>query len=248
MAVNYFARSPFDDLEDDETALQHAKYTFHLADQDEGEKLASKWNCKEIIITFDPASTILLQGYLSNRTVNNIGYFALDGQTSQRHRYPVIGIDNENSILICFCSNKPQDSFQWAQSLMQTFDADKVVLMTSLHQCNYQSMLPTVLPFLRTLKSAFWTENDDITTLEQPNIISDAPAAVLTECQISAKAAVLYICYTESSTVDMQTLKLLWSCLTKSVLQQSTNVSWEELRDIYKKAISLRLSANNIYM
>lgn len=33
------------------------------------------------------------------------------------------------------------------------------------------------LPFLRTLYTGFWTEQVSITTLEQPNIISDTPAA-----------------------------------------------------------------------
>lgn len=52
MAANYFARSPFDDLDDDENTLEDTKYIFYPADQNQHE-LSPGVKCQEMIIAFD---------------------------------------------------------------------------------------------------------------------------------------------------------------------------------------------------
>ena len=52
MTANYFARSPFDDLDDDENTLEDVQYIFYPTDQDQ-KQLSPEIKCQEMIIAFD---------------------------------------------------------------------------------------------------------------------------------------------------------------------------------------------------
>ncbi|KAJ7344387.1 hypothetical protein JRQ81_000337 [Phrynocephalus forsythii] len=78
-------------------------------------------------------------------------------------------------------------------------------------------MLPS--PFLRALKTKEFKDRVLCPLLEQPNIVRDLPAAVLSYCQVWQIPAVLYQCYTDILKLDLETIEAFKPLLSSSTLQ-----------------------------
>ncbi|CAB1316539.1 unnamed protein product [Coregonus sp. 'balchen'] len=78
----------------------------------------------------------------------------------------------------------------------------------------------SAVPFLRSLKSSASKSQALCPALEQPNILTGLPAAVLSHCQVHQIPAVLYQCYTDvisPDSITMETYKPVLLCLSKLV-------------------------------
>uniref|UniRef100_A0AAZ3QF59 Proteasome assembly chaperone 1 n=1 Tax=Oncorhynchus tshawytscha TaxID=74940 RepID=A0AAZ3QF59_ONCTS len=78
----------------------------------------------------------------------------------------------------------------------------------------------SAVPFLRSLKSSASKGQALCPALEQPNILTGLPAAVLSHCQVHQIPAVLYQCYTDvisPDSITMETYKPALLCLSKLV-------------------------------
>uniref|UniRef100_A0A5F8GNJ5 Proteasome assembly chaperone 1 n=1 Tax=Monodelphis domestica TaxID=13616 RepID=A0A5F8GNJ5_MONDO len=86
----------------------------------------------------------------------------------------------------------------------------QVTLLTSRHVTDYrtpESSGSLSSPFLKALKTQSFQDAAHCTLLEQPNIVHDLPAAVLSYCQVWKIPAILYLCYTDIMKLDLVTVE-----------------------------------------
>ncbi|XP_045708500.1 proteasome assembly chaperone 1 [Phyllostomus hastatus] len=118
------------------------------------------------------------------------------------------------SVFLCQCSCyvAEDQQYQWLEKVFGSCPKKnmEVTVLTSRHVTDYKaSESPSSLrcPFLRALKTQALKEPPCCPLLEQPNIVHDLPAAVLSYCQVWKLPAVLYLCYTDVMKLDLVTME-----------------------------------------
>uniref|UniRef100_A0A8C2MYZ3 Proteasome assembly chaperone 1 n=1 Tax=Cricetulus griseus TaxID=10029 RepID=A0A8C2MYZ3_CRIGR len=97
-----------------------------------------------------------------------------------------------------------------------------VTILTCRHVTEYKTSESTCSlpsPFLRALKTQKFKDPVCCPLLEQPNIVHDLPAAVLSYCQVWRIPAVLYLCYTDVMKLDLVTVEAFKPVLSSSSLE-----------------------------
>ncbi|KAM5281695.1 proteasome assembly chaperone 1 isoform 3-T3 [Ctenodactylus gundi] len=125
----------------------------------------------------------------------------------------------------------------------------QVTVLTCRHITEYKtsgstSSLPS--PFLKALKTQHFKEPVCCSLLEQPNIVHDLPAAVLSYCQVWKIPAILYLCYTDVMKLDLVTaeaFKPILSSRSFKGLVKNIQQSTEMLR----KLVTTNEVQSNIY-
>ncbi|XP_051542155.1 proteasome assembly chaperone 1-like [Myxocyprinus asiaticus] len=196
--------------------------------------------CSDLIISVGPNACGFISAYvLSSGGWSAIGWISLWNErshgSSRPHTPPVSGEpacvlyqQNQNpSVVICQCTCYIAEDqlFQWTEKVLgcvQKRDLHVSVLsdcaVTEYKTLDYLSGSST--PFLRALKTGTHTGRVACPLLEQPNIITGLPAAVLSHCQVHRIPAVLYQCYsdvTHPDSVTMETYKPALACLSAAV-------------------------------
>ncbi|KAJ7427551.1 Proteasome assembly chaperone 1 [Willisornis vidua] len=110
-----------------------------------------------------------------------------------------------------------------------------------------ESTLTLASPFLRALKTKDFQEQLCCPLLEQPNIVRDLPAAVLSYCQVWQVPAVLYLCYSDVIKLDTVTIEAFKPLLSSEVLKSLVKDASESTK-ILKKFLTANESHNNIYI
>ncbi|KAF6121282.1 proteasome assembly chaperone 1 [Phyllostomus discolor] len=125
----------------------------------------------------------------------------------------------------------------------------QVTVLTSRHVTDYRtSESPGSLrcPFLRALKTQTLKEPPCCPLLEQPNIVHDLPAAVLSYCQVWKLPAVLYLCYTDVMKLDLVTMEAFKPVLSsRSFKGLVKNIP--QSTEILKKLVTAEEIQSNIY-
>jgi len=119
--------------------------------------------------------------------------------------------------------------------------------------CEYHSSDPETLKsdFVKMLKTDSWQgtfSQKECTFLETPNIVSGLAASVLQYCQIHHVAAALFVCYTETSHVDSQSVEAFKCLLKTPPLSSLPQASSEQVTKVLKSLGSGKLIEMNMYM
>ncbi|KAK2500382.1 hypothetical protein MC885_000071 [Smutsia gigantea] len=157
------------------------------------------------------------------------------------------------SVLLCQCSCyvAEDQQYQWLEKVFGSCPRKnmQITILTCRHVTNYKTSEPTSSlhsPFLKALKTQNFKEPPCCSLLEQPNIVHDLPAAVLSYCQVWHIPAILYLCYTDVMKLDPLTVEtfkpILYSRSLKGLVKnipQST--------EILKKLMTTEEIQSNIY-
>ncbi|XP_072116079.1 proteasome assembly chaperone 1 isoform X2 [Mobula birostris] len=122
-----------------------------------------------------------------------------------------------------------------------------VLSCSSVTEYKSSKSIPSIpVPFLRALKTRALQETPHCQLLEQPNVISGLPAAVLTYCQAREIPAVLYHCYSDITTLDTLTIeafKPVLACRSLNTLVKDNSRSAE----ILKQLVDANKIQSNLY-
>ncbi|KAJ7996994.1 hypothetical protein DPEC_G00224310 [Dallia pectoralis] len=193
--------------------------------------------CSELIIAVGPNATVFLSAYVLAESWDAVGHVSLWNEksrcTSRQTSAPLPGEpacrfyrhrDNP-SVLMCqsTCYIAEDQLFQWTDKLFGYLPNRglNVMVLSDSPVAEYKTpgyLYGSAVPFLRSLKSSAFKNEALCPALEQPNIITGLPAAVLSHCQVHQIPAVLYQCYTDvigPDTVTMETYRPAITSLSK---------------------------------
>ncbi|XP_053141430.1 proteasome assembly chaperone 1 isoform X2 [Hemicordylus capensis] len=133
---------------------------------------------------------------------------------------------SDPTILLCQCNCvvAEDQQFQWLEKVfgcLQKIDL-QVLVLSACSITDYktpESTLTLPSPFLKALKTKEFKDQVCCSFLEQPNIIRDLPAAVLSYCQVWQIPAVLYQCYTDVIKLDTVTVGAFKPVLSSKILK-----------------------------
>ncbi|XP_048789810.1 proteasome assembly chaperone 1 isoform X2 [Lagopus muta] len=161
---------------------------------------------------------------------------------------------SDPTILLCQCSCyvAEDQQFQWLEKVFGHIRKEglQVTILSTCPVAEYKTQESTLTlqsPFLKALKTKEFKEEVCCPLLEQPNIVRDLPAAVLSYCQVWQIPAVLYQCYTDIIKLDTVTIEAFKPLLSsKSLKNLVKDVS--ESTKILKKLLTTGETHNNIYI
>ncbi|NP_001012561.2 proteasome assembly chaperone 1 [Gallus gallus] len=161
---------------------------------------------------------------------------------------------SDPTVLLCQCSCyvAEDQQFQWLEKVFGHI-GKKGLQVTILSTCpvaeykTQESTLTLPSPFLKALKTKEFKEEVCCPLLEQPNIVRDLPAAVLSYCQVWQIPAVLYQCYTDIIKLDAVTIEAFKPLLSSKPLKNLVKDISESTK-ILKKLLTTGETHNNIYI
>ncbi|XP_027887885.1 proteasome assembly chaperone 1 [Xiphophorus couchianus] len=160
---------------------------------------------------------------------------------------------DEPAALICHvtCQMAEDQLFQWTEKVfgyLQTRGLTVTVLSDS-SVADYKTadyLCSSSAPFLRSLCSSAFSDQPVCQSLEQPNIITGLPAAVLNHCQVHSIAAAVYQCYSDVTGPDSITMDKYKPVLTK--LGRSIQVYSSQSTDVLCKFVRSSEIQSNLYI
>ncbi|KAK3521786.1 hypothetical protein QTP70_018295 [Hemibagrus guttatus] len=209
---------------------------------------AEKLQCSDLIIAVGPNAAGFVSAYiLSSEGWTQVGWVSLWNERSRGSTRPdTAPLPGEPgcvfyqqktcpSVLICQCTCYIAEDqlFQWAEKVLGSMQSRglTVTVLSDSPLAEYKTpnyVNDNGAPFLRALKTSTFTHNLPCTLLEQPNIITGLPAAVLNECEVQHVSAVLFQCFSDvihPDSVTMETYKPTLSGLSTRVkLETSPNM------------------------
>uniref|UniRef100_A0A8D0GX83 Proteasome assembly chaperone 1 n=1 Tax=Sphenodon punctatus TaxID=8508 RepID=A0A8D0GX83_SPHPU len=133
---------------------------------------------------------------------------------------------SDPTVLLCQCSCyvAEDQQFQWLEKVFGCIQKKdlQVAIFSTCPVTDYktpESTLTLPSPFLKALKTKEFKETVCSSLLEQPNIVQDLPAAVLSYCQVWQIPAVLYQCYTDVIKLDIVTIEAFKPVLSSKILK-----------------------------
>ncbi|KAA8586539.1 hypothetical protein FQN60_000375, partial [Etheostoma spectabile] len=146
------------------------------------------------------------------------------------------------SVLICqaTCYIAEDQLFQWTEKVfncLQHRDLNVTVLSDS-SVAEYKTadyLCYSSAPFLRSLHTGAFSGQSVCQSLEQPNIVTGLPAAVLNQCEVHRIAAVVYQCYSDVTGPDSVTMETYKPALTK--LSKSIQFDPSPSTDVLRKFV-----------
>ncbi|KAM4547451.1 proteasome assembly chaperone 1 isoform 2-T2 [Fundulus diaphanus] len=121
---------------------------------------------------------------------------------------------DDPSVLICnvTCYIAEDQLFEWTEKVFDCLQSRElaVTVLSDRSVADYKTpdyLSSSSAPFLRSLHSSAFGDRPVCPSLEQPNIITGLPAAVLNHCQVHRIAAVVYQCYSDVAGPDSVTVE-----------------------------------------
>ncbi|KAL0994481.1 hypothetical protein UPYG_G00122800 [Umbra pygmaea] len=225
---------------------------------------SSTLQCSDLIIAVGPNATGFLSAYVLNTdswdAVGHVSLWNEKSRGSSRHKSaPLPGEPacrfyrhRDNPVLMCQSTSYIAEDqlFQWTEKVfgcLQTRGLSVMVLSDS-PVAEYKTpdyLYSSAVPFLRSLKSSAFQNKTLCPALEQPNIQTGLPAAVLSHCQVYQIPAVLYRCYTDvisPDSITMETYKPVLTCLSKLVTLETCPST-----DVLRKIAKIGEAQSNLY-
>jgi proteasome assembly chaperone 1 len=181
--------------------------------------------CSSLIIAIGPVATGFVQVYLLESQPSEVigvicsGLFSSEanslGQMEPSDKTCFIHRLNDRPDVLCVQCNvsvHPEQSHLWTQQLLSALclATAHVTVLSTCSLSEYKSVQPSGdLPrnFLRTLHSRTLQVDQGCVLLEQPNTIAGLPAQILTYCEVYKVLCALYICYTDTSNIETDTIR-----------------------------------------
>uniref|UniRef100_A0A8D0NU38 Proteasome assembly chaperone 1 n=1 Tax=Sus scrofa TaxID=9823 RepID=A0A8D0NU38_PIG len=199
--------------------------------------LLEKYPCSKFIIAIGNNAVAFLSSFVMNSGVwEEVGCAKLWNEwcrtTDTTHLSPAEAfcvfyhLKSNPSVLLCQCSCyvAEDQQFQWLEKVFGSCPKKnmQVTVLTCRHVTDFKTSESTSslhTPFLRALKTQNFREAPCCSLLEQPNIVHDLPAAVLSYCQVWKIPAVLYLCYTDVMKLDLITVEAFKPVLSSRSLK-----------------------------
>ncbi|XP_051006258.1 proteasome assembly chaperone 1 [Acomys russatus] len=226
--------------------------------------LLAKHPCSKFIIAVGSNATAFLSSFVMNSGVwEEVGCAKLWNEwcrtTDTVHPSPADAfcvfyqLKSDPSVVLCQCSCyiAEDQQFQWLEKVFGSRPRKtmRVTVLTCRHITEYKTSEATCSlpsPFLRALKTQRFKDPTCCPLLEQPNIVHDLPAAVLSYCQVWKVPAVLYLCYTDVLKLDLVSVEAFKPVLCSSSLRCLVK-NIPESTEILKKLMSTSEIQSNIY-
>ncbi|XP_076819999.1 proteasome assembly chaperone 1-like isoform X2 [Clavelina lepadiformis] len=110
----------------------------------------------------------------------------------------------------CLCKSYlvPDKIWEFINVLTSAIQLDETSDVTVLDSASYASYLQcsaeAEVPFVKSLyTTAFDKKNSKFPALAHPNLVKGLAAAVMTHCELKHIPAILYVCYTDSISLDL---------------------------------------------
>eukprot|EP00063_Salmo_salar_P018042 XP_013992877.1 PREDICTED: uncharacterized protein LOC106567737 [Salmo salar] len=139
--------------------------------------------------------------------------------------------------------------FQWTEKVFGCLQNRglNVMVLSDSPVAEYKTpdyLYGSTIPFIHSLKSSAYKCQAFCPAVEQPNILTGQPAAVLSHCQVHQIPAVLYQCYSVISPdlVTMETYKPALTSLSKLVKLESCPSA-----DVLRKFAKISETPSNLY-
>ncbi|XP_077597460.1 proteasome assembly chaperone 1 [Stigmatopora nigra] len=160
---------------------------------------------------------------------------------------------DDPSVMICqlTCYVAEDQQFQWTEKVLDSLQHRglNVIVLSDCSLADYKSadyLYGSSTPFLRSLHSNVFSGPTVCPALEQPNILTGLPAAVLNHCQVHRIPAVVYQCFSDvigGDSVTMETYKPALAKLGKSITLDPCPTS-----DTLRKIVRTRDPQSNLYI
>ncbi|XP_013001559.2 proteasome assembly chaperone 1 isoform X1 [Cavia porcellus] len=226
--------------------------------------LLEKYPCSQFIIAVGNNAVAFLSAFVMNSGVwEEVGCAKLWNEwcrtTDTLHMSPseahcvFYHLKSTPSVILCQCSCyvAEDQQYQWLDKVFGSCPRKnmQVTVLTCRHVTDYKTSestgsLPS--PFLKALKTQNFRDPVCCSLLEQPNIVHDLPAAVLSHCQVWRLPAVLYLCYTDVMKLDLLTAAAFQPVLaSRSLKGLAKNIP--QSTEILKRLMTLNEVQSNIY-
>uniref|UniRef100_A0A8D3A6G5 Proteasome assembly chaperone 1 n=1 Tax=Scophthalmus maximus TaxID=52904 RepID=A0A8D3A6G5_SCOMX len=265
-AVEEDDEDPEQDEEDEQIRRElEEKREVHLRWSPEVSELLKSGNklpCREFILAVGHNAAKFLSVYvltsanwdtLGHASVWNERSRAVTGQSSEESACVFYRHKENPTVMICqvTCYVAEDQLFQWTEKVFDCLQHRElsVTVLSDSSVADYKTadyLCTSSAPFLRSLHTGTFSGQPVCQSLEQPNIITGLPAAVLNHCQVQRIATVVYQCYSDvigPDSVSMETFKPALTKLTKSIqLNSSPNT------DILRKMVKTTDIQSNLYI
>lgn len=157
------------------------------------------------------------------------------------------------SVLICqvTCYIAEDQLFQWTEKVFDCLQQRElhVTVLSDSSVSEYKTadyLCGSSTPFLRSLQSRAFTGPSACGSLEQPNIVTGLPAAVLNHSEVYHIAAVVYQCYSDVNGPDSVTMEAYKPVLAKL----GKNIQWDlsPSTDVLRKFVRTTNIQSNLYI
>ncbi|KAM6907016.1 proteasome assembly chaperone 1 [Xenentodon cancila] len=222
----------------------------------------NKLQCSDFILAVGQKAAGFLSVYvLTSSNWDTVGRASMwnersragTGQTSEESACVFYRHKDNPSVLICqvTCYVAEDQLFQWTEKVfdcLQLRELNVTVLsdspVTDYKTADYLSSGSA--PFLRSLHTSAFSDQPVCQSLEQPNIVTGLPAAVLNHCQVHRIAAVVYQCYSDVIGLDSITMETYKPALSK--LGRSIQLDLSPTTDARRKFVRNTEVQSNLYI
>lgn len=160
---------------------------------------------------------------------------------------------DDPSVLLCqvTCYVAENQQFQWTEKVMACLQPRElnVTVLSDSTVADYKTadyLGGSSAPFLRSLYTSSYRGQSACPSLEQPNIISGLPAAVLNHCQAHRLPAIVYQCYSDVISPDSVTMETFKPALTK--LGRTIKTELSPSTDVLRKLARSAAIQSNLYI
>uniref|UniRef100_A0A1A8PD45 Proteasome assembly chaperone 1 n=1 Tax=Nothobranchius rachovii TaxID=451742 RepID=A0A1A8PD45_9TELE len=178
---------------------------------------------------------------------------AATGQTGEESACVFYRHKDTPAVLICHvtCYVAEDQLFQWTEKVFDCLQPREltVTVLSDGSVADYKTadyLCSSSAPFLRALHTSAFSDQPVCQSLEQPNIVTGLPAAVLNHCQVHRIAAVVYQCYSDVIGPDSVTMETYKPTLTK--LGKSIQVNSSPKMDALRKFVRATEIQSNLYI
>ncbi|XP_013881718.1 proteasome assembly chaperone 1 [Austrofundulus limnaeus] len=228
----------------------------------ESLKSGNKFQCSDFILAVGHNAAGFLSAYvLASANWDAVGRAlvwnersrTVTGRTSEESACVFYRCKDKPSVLVCgvTCYVAEDQLFQWTEKVFECLQSRElsVTVLSDSSVADYKTadyLSSSSAPFLRSLHTSAFSHQPVCQSLEQPNIVTGLPAAVLNHCQVHRIAAVVYQCYSDVIGPDSVTMETYKPALTK--LGSSIQLDSSPNTDVLRKFVRTTDIQSNLYI
>ncbi|KAM9331699.1 proteasome assembly chaperone 1 [Pholidichthys leucotaenia] len=259
-----------DDLDENEEDEQirrelEEKREVHLhwsPEVSESLRSGNKLQCSDFILAVGHNAASFLSAYvLSSSNWEPVGRAsawnersrAVTGQNGEESACVFYRHKDDQSALICQVTAYIAEDqlFQWTEKVFDCLQHRRLIVtvLSDGSVADYKMadyLCSSSAPFMRSLHTSAFGDQPVCPSLEQPNIVTGLPAAVLNHCQVHHIAAIVYQCYSDVTGPDSVTMETYKPALTK--LGRSIQLDPSPSTDILRKFARPTDIQSNLYI
>nr|XP_057943728.1 proteasome assembly chaperone 1 [Doryrhamphus excisus] len=233
-----------------------------VTDVSDALQAGNKLQCSQLLLAVGHNAARFLSVYvLTSAKWDVVGHASMwnernragTGQSADQSGCVFYRHKDDPSVIICqlTCYVAEDQQFQWTEKVFDSLQKRElnVTVLSDSFMAEYRTadyLCGSSAPFLRSLHTGSFTGPHVCRSLEQPNILSGLPAAVLNHCQVHRIAAVVYQCFSDVIGPDSVTMETFKPTLTK--LGKSVHLDPSPSSDVVRKFVRTSDLQSNLYI